>query len=332
MKSTISIAIVIVALSLGSSGTSSESQQHHHHADAHQRHKHSHKHAAHVRRHHGHKHTHETTAALVGKKTHKESANHSVHVNASLVPSSAAQTSHSKKVTTEGKTMASKKGVLFVNGPLPKDFTDRFTQAASKATGVKAADVKVLGSKPVDSSGLVELDFEAPTSFLAAIEDQAADPDSKLAGGALHSFLVEKGSDVEGPAPAPPCDTTPFPETPVTEKGIDIDTAMPYGDLEPFGREDTAQELTEASIKASDDMVDQIERAEVAEEKRAVFRSETRLRGAAITSFDGVARSQTGNIDEYNTVHKWRSVHPLHHLADEESDITKWAFPDNADF
>jgi len=113
---------------------------------------------------------------------------------------------------------------------------------------------------------------------------------------------------------------------------FDIDTEMPYGELEPFGREDTAQELTESSIHESDQMVDQLERAEVAEEKRAVFRALTRLRGAAITSYDGVARSQTGNIDEYNKTHKWRKTHPLHHLADEESDISKWAFPDNADF
>jgi|Transcript_93795 hypothetical protein len=119
--------------------------------------------------------------------------------------------------------------------------------------------------------------------------------------------------------------------TPIEAKGIDIDTAMPYGDLEPFGREDTAQELTEDSIRESDGMVDQLERAEVAEEKRAVFRALTRLRGAAITSFDGIARSQTGNIDEYNKIHQWRGTHPLHHLADEESDVSKWAFPDNAD-
>lgn len=120
--------------------------------------------------------------------------------------------------------------------------------------------------------------------------------------------------------------------TPVQDKGIDIDTAMPYGDLEPFGREDTAQELTEGAIHESDEMVDQLERAEVAEEKRAVFRALTRLRGAAITSFDGVARAQTGNIDEYSKTHKWRGGHPLHHLADEEADVTKWAFPENADF
>jgi len=118
---------------------------------------------------------------------------------------------------------------------------------------------------------------------------------------------------------------------PVETQGLDIDTQMPYGELEPFGREDTAQELTEDSITESNQMVDQLERAEVAEEKRSVFRALTRLRGAAITSFDGIARSQTGNIDEYNKIHRWRSTHPLHHLADEESDVSKWAFPQNAD-
>jgi len=112
---------------------------------------------------------------------------------------------------------------------------------------------------------------------------------------------------------------------------VEVDTEMPYGELEPFGREDTAAELTEASIRESDKMVDTIEKAEVAEEKRSVFRALTRLRGAAITSYDGVARSQTGNIDEYAHTHQWRNTHPLHHLADEESDVSKWAFPDNAD-
>lgn len=106
---------------------------------------------------------------------------------------------------------------------------------------------------------------------------------------------------------------------------------MPYGQLAPFGRENVAQELTEESIHESNKMVDDIEHAEVAEEKRAVFRALTRLRGAAITSYDGVARSQTGNIAEYNHKHKWRDTHPLQHLAQEESDVSKWAFPDNAD-
>jgi len=113
--------------------------------------------------------------------------------------------------------------------------------------------------------------------------------------------------------------------------GADVDLDMPYGELEPFGREDTGQELTDASIRESDLMVDQLERAQVAETKRSVFRALTRLRGAAISSFDGIARAQTGNIDEYAKTNKWRDSHPLHHLASEESDVSKWAFPANAD-
>merc|ERR1719453_2776040 len=211
------------------------------------------------------------------------------------------------------------KGRIEVNGPLPADFAERYAQGVSKATGCDSSEVKVVETNPVSGGGdVVEVVFEAPADVVKAVEDQAADPESKLATGSLKEFLVAKDSVAE--------------ETPVQEKGIDVDTEMPYGELEPFGREDTAQELTESSIKESDEMVDQLERAEVAEEKRAVFRALTRLRGAAITSFDGVARSQTGNIDEYNKTHKWRKTHPLHHLADEESDISKWAFPDNADF
>jgi hypothetical protein len=211
------------------------------------------------------------------------------------------------------------KGRIEVNGPLPADFAERFAQGTAKASGADPSEVKVIETNPVSGGGdVVEVVFEAPADVVKAVEDQAADPDSKLATGPLKEFLVAKESAAA--------------ETPVQEKGIDVDTEMPYGELEPFGREDTAQELTESSIKESDEMVDQLERAEVAEEKRAVFRALTRLRGAAITSFDGVARSQTGNIDEYNKTHKWRKTHPLHHLADEESDISKWAFPDNADF
>lgn len=106
---------------------------------------------------------------------------------------------------------------------------------------------------------------------------------------------------------------------------------MPTEDLEPFGRENTAQELTEASIRESNAMVDQIERAEIAEEKRAVHRALTRLRGAAIANFDGVARAQTRNIDGYAKNNRWSAEHKLKHLADEERDVSKWAFPENAD-
>jgi len=236
---------------------------------------------------------------------------------------------HHKKVA-EGQIVAKMKaleshlvekaqmGHLLVNGPLPADFSERFTQAVAQATGADAKKVTISATKAGEDD-VVEVDFKADAKTVKSVEMQSADPESKLAKGNLHSFLVAKDEEIEKPQP-------------VASKGIDIDTAMPYGDLEPFGREDTAQELTESSVSESNEMVDQLERAEVAEEKRSVFRALTRLRGAAITSFDGVARSQTGNIDEYNKIHKWRKTHPLHHLADEESDVQKWAFPDNADF
>jgi hypothetical protein len=235
-------------------------------------------------------------------------------------------------------------GQLEVNGPLPFDFSEKFAQGVAKATGGAPTEIRVVSSKRVQGvdGDVEEVNFLASPAVVKAVEDQAADPDSKLANGPLHTFLVAKDGDAADGAADVQQEVTAdahaetaaaaSSEEPCDDKDIDIDTEMPYGELEPFGREDTAQELTEQSVKESDEMVDQLERAEVAEEKRAVFRALTRLRGAAITSFDGIARSQTGNIDEYNKIHKWRRTHPLHHLADEESDISKWAFPDNADF
>jgi hypothetical protein len=152
------------------------------------------------------------------------------------------------------------------------------------------------------------------TSSSSATTTSNADPPPNAAPAAA----------AEGEKSSPPSEpSTGGPET-------DVD--MPYGELAPFGREDTAQELTDDAIRESDAMVDQLERAQVAETKRAVFRSLTRLRGAAINSFDGIARAQTGNIDEYAHTHKWRDSHPVHHLAAEEADVSKWAFPANADF
>jgi len=243
-----------------------------------------------------------------------------------------------------------KQGQIFVNGPLPADFSQLFAQSVAQATGANTHNLRITKTAKSDD-GVVEVTFVATPPVVHAVEEQAGDFDSPLANGRLHNFLVtkdekgekdvkkEKKTKRKKPAEDEKEEEAPQEKpkrvveaTPVEAKGLDIDTAMPYGDLEPFGREDTAQELTEDSIQESNGMVDQLERAEVAEEKRAVFRSLTRLRGAAITSFDGVARSQTGNIDEYNKIHQWRTTHPLHHLADEESDISKWAFPDNADF
>jgi hypothetical protein len=230
-------------------------------------------------------------------------------------------------------------GRLLMNGPLPVDFAERFQQAAAKATGCDPGSIGITSTAPSGESIMI-VDFSAALNTVNAVEDQAADPTSQLANGPLRPFLVAKDSEASDQSPTTPAGLQPAAVAapaaaeppPPASAGIDIDTEMPYGELEPFGREDTAQELSEQAIKESDSMVDQLERAEVAEEKRAVFRALTRLRGAAIASFDGIARSQTGNIDEYNKVHQWRMTHPLNHLANEESDVSKWAFPDDADF
>mmetsp|Transcript_66332 Transcript_66332/g.160395 ORF Transcript_66332/g.160395 Transcript_66332/m.160395 type:complete len:412 (-) Transcript_66332:29-1264(-) len=255
---------------------------------------------------------------------------------------------------------------LEVNGPLPPDFSERFSAAVAEATGSDPARVKVIKAKG-RRDGTFHLIFQAPLAAAEAVQEQAADPDSRLANGPLHEFLVAKeathsaaATPEEPPAGAEEAEARGKAEEPRGEpeeagakgraedsgedetepqpgvstadlpmqRGVDVDTQMPYGELEPFGREDTAQELTERSISESNEMVDQLERAEVAEEKRAVFRALTRLRGAALTAFDGIARAQTGTIDKYNKLHKWRAMHPLHQLANEEADVSKWAFPD----
>jgi len=282
-------------------------------------------------KHHHHHHHHHLTAKAEVKKD--DVANTTASTEAEIVDKM--KDLEAKMDTAEAApadAAAKKQGRIVVNGPLPADFNHVFAEAVAAATGCDANAVTVIETHSVVVSfvqiaakvgaGEVEVVFEAPAAVVDEVEAQAADAESKLVNGQLHDFLVASDDAEEPAAAAAPAAAAGAPE---------IDTEMPYGELEPFGREDTATELTDQSIKESDEMVDQLERAEVAEEKRSVFRAITRLRGAAITSFDGIARSQTGNIDEYAHTHQWRNTHPLHHLADEESDVSKWAFPDNAD-
>lgn len=110
---------------------------------------------------------------------------------------------------------------------------------------------------------------------------------------------------------------------------FEIDSeVVPYpSSIEPFGREGTARDLTESSVHESDGMIDQIERAQAIEGKRAVYRSLTKLRGATIASYDGIAKSHMKNVEDYAAAHKWRQEHVIHHLAEEEGDVDVWAFP-----
>jgi len=314
------MATLVFALAVLPSMADLDTKKHHHH----HHHKHGH--------HHGHHHK-----AVLKQSVAKVADTH--------MKNKANTTSAAKAAP------ARQQGQILVNGPLPHNFRQLFAQSVAQATGCKIEDVKVLLTQPQKHGHIDTVVFEAPPLTLQDTQKQAADPYSKLARGPLHLLLVAKdgegGADVDaaekvaGPSPATAASPGPAPadepeeeenkEAPPSKKALDVDTQMPFGQLEPFGREDTAQELTESSIAESNQMVDQLERAEVAEEKRAVFRALTRLRGAAITSFDGVARAQTGNIDEYAKKNSWRKAHPLRHLAQEEADVSKWAFP-NADF
>lgn len=188
--------------------------------------------------------------------------------------------------------------------PLETNGKDEGAPAPKDATSVSGAQADFEAAGDAEAQAEVE-----PAAAVAAQGEEEEEED-----GSVPPPATSSGEEASSGATA-------------SSGHLDVDTEMPYGELAPFGREDTARELTEASIRESNEMVDQLERAEVAEEKRAVFRALTRLRGAAITSFDGVARAQTGNIDEYNKVHQWRVSHPLHHLASEESDVSRWAFP-----
>jgi len=253
-----------------------------------------------------------------------------------VLPNEAPTTTTEAPETTEAPTEAPttttavpmKRGRLVLNGPIPANFEEIFQGAVAQALGCDPSKIHIISTSPVDEgasflqvsatqgasmgSQLFEVIFEGPEAVVDKILTQASDLNSPIVSGPLHNYLVAQDE-----------------VSVVRDTPVDVDGAVPFGQLEAFGREDTAAEQTEASVQESDGMVDQLERAEVAEEKRAVFRALTRLRGAAITSFDGIARSQTANVDEYNRLHHWRSTHPLHHLADEEADYSKWAFPNS---
>jgi hypothetical protein len=88
--------------------------------------------------------------------------------------------------------------------------------------------------------------------------------------------------------------------------------------IAPFGKEDTARELQHHAARTQDTLVDAIENAEVAEIKRSIFRSLTRLRAAEIKEFDTIARLETQAIDEYNDNHHYRAENPLDYIHSAE--------------
>jgi len=99
------------------------------------------------------------------------------------------------------------------------------------------------------------------------------------------------------------------------------DLQMNFNKIAPFGKEDTAKELQDHAMKTQDTLVDALENAEVAEIKRSVFRSLTRLRAASIKEHDTIARLETQAIDAYNDAHHYRGENPLDHLHEDEAPV-----------
>jgi len=99
------------------------------------------------------------------------------------------------------------------------------------------------------------------------------------------------------------------------------DLEMNFNKIAPFGKEDTAKELTEHAETTQETLVDAVENAEVSEIKRAVFRALTRLRAASIKEFDTIARLETQAIDAYNDAHHYRAENPLTPLHNDEAPV-----------
>jgi len=159
-----------------------------------------------------------------------------------------------------------------------------------------------------------------------------ASPSPAAAGSPTHEVPDVKLSEPVETPNEPPATIAAEPQKVEAKDPVEHQTAvqnsrgMPFGQLETFGREDTAQELTDASIAESNKMIDQVERAVVAETKRSMFRALTRLRGVTVSSYDGMANAQAGNIDDYARQNKWTKTHKIKHLAEKEGNVENWAF------
>jgi len=135
---------------------------------------------------------------------------------------------------------------------------------------------------------------------------------------ALHAL---NGAEVEAEEPEAEADAQSFlQQDPIAEEvggtgeaqaEVDVDTQK----IMPFGAQDVAQELTENSGDAQSTLVDAIENSEVAEIKRSVFRSLTRLRAATVKEYDTIARLETQAIDAYNDAHHYTAENPINPLG-----------------
>jgi len=133
----------------------------------------------------------------------------------------------------------------------------------------------------------------------------------------MTQVAAQAGEDQQSAGIAPPVEPADGNETTAAKPQKPTNGVQ----IAPFGKEDTARELTQHAVDTQDTLVDAVENAEVAEVKRAVFRSLTRLRAASIKEFDTIARLETQAFDEYNDAHHYRAENPLDYLHSSEPKV-----------
>jgi len=179
---------------------------------------------------------------------------------------------------------------------------------------VAAKSVHRLAQPPIHSP------MEPPMVAHGQLSSQALNHESFL----LKARLMQPSSTV---APAENPQSPPADKEEVLEPDESPQAPAAQGaKIAPFGKEDTASELTEHAERTQDTLVDAVENAEVAEVKRAVFRALTRLRAASIKEFDTIARLETQAIDEYNDAHHYRVENPLNYIHSNEPKVKEDKF------
>jgi hypothetical protein len=196
---------------------------------------------------------------------------------------------------------------------------------AGAGAPVVGKPMSLAAAKQADKDSMVAVALAASKQAKEAHLAKVAQLNKKVEEAMLDLYMENAKGEMEGleaaaPAPAP-ADTI----------SMKVNGNQAWMKLDRFGREDTAHELTQASIYESNRMIDQIENTVVAETKRSMFRALTHLRGVTISSFDGNANTQTANIDDYAAGKVWTSSHDLDHLAEHEGDVKTWAYAPNAD-
>lgn len=193
----------------------------------------------------------------------------------------------------------------------------RYTRDALKRAGANAEDVAQVGNEAEKLESEMGRQDEAGRHDSAETRAAVREAESQEDSSRRITQEVHSGGSGGGQG---------------IERSLDVNSEISDGQggaggVEPFGQEEPAKVLTKESVKQSDGMIKQIEAAQGVEAKRSVYRALTKLRGATIASYDGVARAHLKNVDNYNKKHKWRDEHPMRHLAEEEADTHIWAFP-----